>query len=99
MPDQLKPAAWMDALGEVNRTQDEQFKFPLYPQSALTASAETAAAMTSRCKEVDYNWREPEAARYCATIWVNSTGNYVSASGATVWQAVQAVFAKRESLS
>ena len=34
-----------------------------------------------------------------ATVWANSVGDCVSASGATVWQAVQAVFAKRESLS
>lgn len=91
----LTPAAWMDAFGSVALTPCESFRFPLYSQAALDDAAEVAANMTSRCREVDYNWREPLESRYVATVWVNATGSYLSAAGPTVWQAVKAVHKAR----
>lgn len=91
----LTPAAWMDSFGEVNKTQDEYFRLSLYSQASLADAAEAAANMTARCRSVDYDWRAPLDESYTATLGLNRLGDYLFASGPTVWQAVKAVHKAR----
>jgi hypothetical protein len=59
--------------------------------SRETMTIDLAADLTSRCSEVDYDWRSPVATRYKAVKWCNEMGKHLVGYGPTALDAVIAV--------